>query len=270
MGLSGADIDETLNRAALIAARSQAAEITNSMLAAACDEVYWGAANDSMHMKEESRWTTAIHEAGHAIVAWGYGLEVPRLTVRPRRHALGMTQWQREEGCFNANRSGHLGQMALSMGGLAAENLVFGHYGMGGIGDLRHVQRNIMALCAAGQEGLGLAVVSNDPGHWSEHLRQKAEGHAQDLIEQAMKMAEDCLSRQKDDLVAFATFLIEHRELSGPLLDPWSQKFQGRGEFPELLPPPSIRSTAAGATVHTQGQGADVHGGLGADDTSPA
>lgn len=225
-GFTGADIAEAINRAALACARRGAPALTRQALDDSCTEVYWGLPSDSLHLDPEERWTTAVHEAGHAIVAWAYGLTVPRITIRPRRHALGMTQWQRSEGVVSLDRRSHLAQMALAMGGLAAETQVFGHFGSGGTGDLQSAHQIAQRILATGQEGLHL-VLNGGMDHWSDGRRSRHEASVEALMADSMKAAEACIRAAGSELEAFARDVLAQRELSGAALLPWLQRFQG-------------------------------------------
>lgn len=228
-GFTGADIDEAVNRAALFCARRQADAIDAESLNRAADEIYWGLPTDSLHLQPEERWNTAVHEAGHALVAWAYGFRVPRITIRPRRHALGMTQWQRQEGIFSLDRDAHVAQMALALGGMAAEQHVFGRYGNGGVADLKHVRALIEHIRITGQADLNLSVADPERS-WSERRLRKTEALSDSLLAEGMERAQRCLEAAGDAFLAFARDVLDARELSGRRLDEWAQ------QFAELMP----------------------------------
>ena len=127
-GLSGAELSNIVNEAALLAARRNKQAVDMADLEDAKDKVMLGLERKSMVLTEEERKLTAYHEAGHAIV----GLTVPgidpihKVTIVPRGRALGITFFLPEKDRRNVTRQWLLGQLAMSYGGRVAEEEVFG------------------------------------------------------------------------------------------------------------------------------------------------
>src|SRR5437867_10471769 len=127
-GLSGAELSNVGNEAALLAARRNKAVVDMDELEDAKDKVMLGLERKSMVLTEEERKLTAYHEAGHALV----GLTVPgidpihKVTIVPRGRALGITFFLPEKDRRNVTKQWLLGQLAMSYGGRVAEELVFG------------------------------------------------------------------------------------------------------------------------------------------------
>src|ERR1051326_283764 len=127
-GLSGAELSNAGNEAALLAARRNTAVAEMNDLEDAKDKVMLGLERKSMVLTEEERKLTAYHEAGHALV----GLSVPgidpihKVTIVPRGRALGITFFLPEKDRRNVTKQWLLGQLAMSYGGRVAEELVFG------------------------------------------------------------------------------------------------------------------------------------------------
>jgi cell division protease FtsH len=127
-GMSGADLANVVNEAALLAARGGADKVTMADLEAAKDKIMLGAERRSLVLSESERKLTAYHEAGHAVVA----LRVPgldplhKVTIVPRGRALGITASLPEEDRHSYSRDFLLAQLVMLYGGRAAEEMIFG------------------------------------------------------------------------------------------------------------------------------------------------
>jgi cell division protease FtsH len=127
-GLSGAELSNVVNEAALLAARRNKPAVDNADLEDAKDKVMLGLERKSMVLSDEERKLTAYHEAGHALVS----LKVPgldpihKVTIVPRGRALGITFSLPEEDRHNYTKEYILGRLAMAYGGRVAEELVFG------------------------------------------------------------------------------------------------------------------------------------------------
>ena len=127
-GMSGADLANLVNEAALLAARRGREKVNMEDLDAAKDKIMLGAERKSMVLSEEERKLTAYHEAGHAVVA----LRVPgldplhKVTIVPRGRALGVTASLPEEDRHSYSRDYLLARLAMLYGGRAAEEMIFG------------------------------------------------------------------------------------------------------------------------------------------------
>jgi cell division protease FtsH len=138
-GFVGADLQNLVNEAALLAARRNGQRVAMSDFESAKDKVLLGAERRSMIMSDEDKRITAYHEAGHALVALLTPKEtdpVHKVTIIPRGMALGMTQTLPVEDRLNYTRAQLLGVIRHAMGGRAAEELVFGHLSTGAANDL--------------------------------------------------------------------------------------------------------------------------------------
>src|SRR2546421_304167 len=127
--LSGAALEFLVSEAALIAARRDKDKVEADDFEEAKDKVLMGAERRSMIISDKEKRTTAIHEAGHALVARFVGAEVDpvhKVTIIPRGRALGMTAQLPPEDRLNMTREFALNQIAILMGGRVAEEIVFG------------------------------------------------------------------------------------------------------------------------------------------------
>ncbi|MBP9708523.1 MAG: ATP-dependent zinc metalloprotease FtsH [Oligoflexales bacterium] len=138
-GLSGADLQNLVNEAALIAARRQDEFIHMNHFELAKDKILMGPERRSMLMSEEEKRNTAIHEAGHALVGMNVkGADpVHKITIIPRGHALGVTVMLPEEDRLTISREYAEGMIAYAMGGRAAEELVYNRRTTGAGDDIK-------------------------------------------------------------------------------------------------------------------------------------
>jgi cell division protease FtsH len=127
-GLSGADLANVVNEAALLAARRNKSQVDMGDVEQAKDKVMLGVERRSLVLTEDERRLTAYHEAGHAVVS----LQIPgldplhKVTIVPRGRALGLTTWLPEEDRHNYTKQWLEGRLASAFGGRVAEELVFG------------------------------------------------------------------------------------------------------------------------------------------------
>jgi cell division protease FtsH len=138
-GFVGADLQNLVNEAALLAARRNAPRVSMADVERAKDKVILGAERKSMIMSEEDKRITAYHEAGHALVAaLTEGSDpVHKVTIIPRGMALGVTWTLPSEDRYNLTRKQILAMIRHAMGGRAAEEIVFGHLSTGASDDLK-------------------------------------------------------------------------------------------------------------------------------------
>ena len=139
-GMVGADLEAVMNEAALIAGREQAEAIGNEHLDKAKDRHLLGLER-KLYLSDEEKRITAIHEAGHALVAKCLPGSDPihKVTIIPRGQALGVTLQLPADDRYHY-RYGYLtDRLAISLGGRAAEKLIFGEYSTGAQNDLKQV-----------------------------------------------------------------------------------------------------------------------------------
>jgi cell division protease FtsH len=138
-GFVGADLQNLVNEAALLAARRDAPRVAMLDFEHAKDKVLLGAERKSMIMSDEDKRTTAYHEAGHALVALltPEADPVHKVTIIPRGMALGVTQTLPVEDRYSLTRDQILAIIKHAMGGRAAEELVFHHFSTGASNDLK-------------------------------------------------------------------------------------------------------------------------------------
>ena len=142
-GFVGADLQNLVNEAALLAARREGSRVAMIDFERAKDKVLLGAERRSLVMTDEDKRITAYHEGGHALVAMLSKSSDPvhKVTIIPRGMALGVTQTLPPEDRYNLTRDQILAMIKHAMGGRAAEELVFGHLSTGASNDLQQATR---------------------------------------------------------------------------------------------------------------------------------
>lgn len=126
-GFSGADLQNLVNEAALMAARTGAKEITLELLEGAKDKIMMGAERRSMIISEKEKKVTAYHEAGHALIAWLLPDTDPlhKVTIIPRGRALGLTMQLPTDDKYTHSKTYLENQLCILYGGRLAEKLIF-------------------------------------------------------------------------------------------------------------------------------------------------
>lgn len=126
-GFTGADLENMVNEAALLAARNNLKTVTTEFLEKAKDKVMMGAERRSMIITEKEKEVTAYHEAGHALIAMLLPGTDPlhKVTIIPRGRALGLTQQLPTEDKYTHSKSHLLSNIAILLGGRVAEELIF-------------------------------------------------------------------------------------------------------------------------------------------------
>lgn len=137
-GFSGADLENLVNEAALMAARAGAKEIDLELLEKAKDKIMMGAERRSMIIKESEKKVTAYHEAGHALVAWMLPETDPvhKVTIIPRGRALGLTMQLPEDDKYTHSKTYLESQLCILYGGRIAEKIIFNEITSGAGNDI--------------------------------------------------------------------------------------------------------------------------------------
>ncbi len=176
-GMSGADLANLVNEAALIAARKNLESITHDCFEDALSRVQLGALRPLI-MGEKDRRIIAYHEGGHALVAHylPQADRVNRVTILPRGQSLGVTQFTAEEDRYNFSRETLMARIAVGLGGRAAEELTFGsdHVTTGAENDLQVVTdlaRKMVTRWGMSQQ-VGVVFADYEPGGMSLNMRR--------------------------------------------------------------------------------------------------
>ena len=228
-GFTGADLANVLNEAALLTARENAKVITNAALDEAIDRVMAGPQRKTRLMTEEERRITAYHEGGHALVAHALPHTDPvhKITIMPRGRALGYTMILPDEDRYATTRNQMLDQLAYSLGGRAAEELIFHDPTTGASNDIEKATNLARAMVTqyGMTEKIGaikLGASEGEPflgrsyGHqrdYSEEIAGIVDGEIQNLIENAHQEAYEILVANRDILDDLVEVLLEKETL---------------------------------------------------------
>jgi cell division protease FtsH len=236
-GMSGADLANLVNEAALLAARRGKESVDQHDLDDAKDKVTLGIERRSLVLTEADRHLTAYHEAGHALVNLLIpGLDlVQKVTIVPRGRALGITFALPEEDRRTYTRAYLLGRLAVAQGGRAAEEVVFGpdQVTTGAAQDFvqaTEIARRMVAEFgmsdAIGPMNVGQADVLGYPGQEIPRGREISEQTAEIIdaeirrtLTQALERARDLIRANLDRLHSLARALLERETLDRPALE---------------------------------------------------
>ena len=229
-GFTGADLANVLNEAALLAAREEKKVITNSQIDEAIDRVMAGPQRKSRIMSDDERRVTAYHEAGHALVAHALPHTDPvhKVTIMPRGRALGYTMVLPDEDKYSTTRNQLLDQLAYSLGGRAAEELIFHDPSTGASNDIE--KATALARAMVTQYGMTEAIgaiklgsdasepfMGRDYGHqrdYSENIAATVDAEIRKFIENAHQEAFDILVENRTTLDAMVVRLLEVETLN--------------------------------------------------------
>jgi cell division protease FtsH len=226
VGLTGADIRNLVNEAALWATRHDKPAVDSSDFDYARDKVLMGPKREEV-LSGHEKTMTAYHEAGHALAAWLLPNvdKLHKVTIIPRGRALGLTQLMPEEDRMNIAESDLHGRLALILAGRAAEKLVFGEYTAGAENDLTQATRLARKMVAhwGMSERLGPVACATSNEHpflgrdvyeqreFSERTAQIIDEEVSRVLNDAADRAVRLLSEHRDKLDLMATEL-EKRE----------------------------------------------------------
>ena len=213
-GFTGADLSNLLNEAALLAARADKKIITMAELEEASEKVAFGPERRSHVISEKEKRLTAVHESGHALVAYLLPEADPvhKVTMIPRGRAGGYTMMLPDEDRSYETKSYYLAQIRVALGGRAAEQIVFNEISSGASGDLQnvtHIVRQMITRLGMSPK-LGPMVFGEQQdqvflGKSLGHERNYGEGVAE-LIDKEMH---DLVTTAYDDVIRM---LEEHRD----------------------------------------------------------
>jgi cell division protease FtsH len=228
-GFTGADLSNLVNEAALLSARHGKREITQTELEEGIMRVIAGPEKKTRVMSAKERLITAYHEMGHAIV--GHYLEhadpVHKVSVVSRGQALGYTISMPQEDKFLTTRAELLDTMAMTLGGRAAEEIVFGEITTGASNDIEKVTATAkqMVMRFGMSDKLGPRVFGHDHGQpflgrefsaepdYSDDVAREIDAEIRRIVEEAHQAARDILSAHRADLDTTAEVLLKRETI---------------------------------------------------------
>ncbi|MCL2245964.1 MAG: ATP-dependent zinc metalloprotease FtsH [Lentimicrobiaceae bacterium] len=219
-GFSGADIANVCNESALIAARHGKKIVEKEDLLAAIDRIVGGLERRGSMISLEEKKVIAYHESGHAAVGWllEHASPLVKVTIVPRGKSLGAAWYLPEERHITTTEQ-MLDELTATLGGRAAEEVVFGKISTGALSDLEKVTKQAYAMVVfyGLNETIGNMSFYDSTGQqeyaltkpYSEKTAQQIDEEISKIIESAYKRAKDILNENKEKLTQLAEILIE-------------------------------------------------------------
>ena len=219
-GFSGADIANVCNEAALIAARSNKKSVGKQDFLDAVDRIVGGLEKKNKIISKEEKNTIAFHEAGHAIVSWllEHAAPLVKVTIVPRGQSLGAA-WYLPEERMIVRTEQMLDEMCATLGGRAAEKIMFNKISTGALSDLEKVTKQARAIVSVYglNDKIGNITYYDSSGQtdynftkpYSEETAKKIDQEISLIIEKQYKRACLILKKNKTKLSALASRLME-------------------------------------------------------------
>ena len=227
-GLSGADLENLVNEACLLAARFGSDKVAMIDFEEAKDKIMIGSERFSRILTEEEKKTTAYHEAGHAIVSLlvKYSDPLHKITIIPRGRALGITFQLPEKDNYTVDSRYVLDKIAILMGGRGAELLLFGQKNTGASNDIeRATELARKYVCEWGMSDLGplsygkkqeeifLGREISQHRDYSEATAIQIDREVRKIVDGQMERVMGLLTENKEKLVRLAEAVLEHEVL---------------------------------------------------------
>lgn len=245
-GFSGADIANVCNEAALIAARNEHESVTKQDFLDAVDRIIGGLEKKNKAIKPSEKKRVAYHEAGHATISWLVEHAAPllKVTIVPRGRSLGAAWYLPEERSLTTTEQ-MLDEMCATLGGRAAEQVMFNNISTGALSDLERVTKQAQAMVTIYglSENIGNISYYDSSGQgdysfskpYSEETATKIDAEIKSIIENQYQRAVQILHDNKDKLDALASKLLEKEVIFREDLE---EIFGKRAWDPELTEKP--------------------------------
>jgi cell division protease FtsH len=229
-GFSGADLENLVNEAALLAARQDKDAVNMSDFELAKDKVFMGTERRSMVISDDEKRTTAIHEAGHTLISVliNHHDPVHKVSIIPRGPALGVTWYLPKDDRHNLSKEQAESSIAVALGGRIAEEIVFGRMTTGAGNDIeRATELARKMVCEWGMsEKLGplaygkkeeAIFLGRDYGQrsqdYSEQTAQEIDQEVRAIVQRQYVRVKELLTRDREKLEHLSASLIERETL---------------------------------------------------------
>ena len=217
-GFSGADIANLCNESALIAARKNKKQISKQDFLDAVDRIVGGVERKNKLMTEEEREIIAYHESGHAVVSWmlRYAAPLVKVTIVPRGKSLGAAWYLPDERQITRSEQ-MLDEMCATLGGRAAEEIIYKKTSTGALSDLEKVskQAKAMVLVYGFNKEIGNVTYYDSSGEqsfskpYSEDTAKKIDMEIKKIIDIEYNRAKEILKKYQDSLTELAKLLLK-------------------------------------------------------------
>jgi cell division protease FtsH len=253
-GMSGADLANLVNEAALIAVRRGSKNIERIDFENARDRVVMGARRESLALTAEEKRAVAYHEGGHAVLSTVLPHSDPlhKVTILPRGMALGVT-WSLPEERHTYSRDYFLDVICKAMGGRVAESIVFGGLNSGAANDLEQatsIARRMvrewgmsddigpMAWGSQQQVFLGEDLMTSGR-EYSDEMARRIDDEVSKILRSQEQRARDVLTKHRTGLDKVAEALLEHETIDGATVARLIQEGLGTPHIHEKAPRPT-------------------------------
>ncbi|HZJ46877.1 MAG TPA: ATP-dependent zinc metalloprotease FtsH [Pyrinomonadaceae bacterium] len=211
-GFSGAELANLMNEAAICATRDDAESIGRRHIEYARDRVLMGAERQGFTMDEEERYATAVHEAGHVAVGLlvEHGDPIHKVSILPRGRALGVTQSLPERDRLMKKREYLEDQIALLLGGRAAEQVILSTMTAGASNDIeRAVEIARKMVSEFGMSKLGPIHLGQSEQPVSQTLLDRVEDATNELINYQLQRACEIVEAERDSIARLVELLMD-------------------------------------------------------------
>lgn len=273
-GMTGADIQNLVNEAALWAARRDKTKVEMDDFYYAHDKVLMGAAREEV-LTEKEKERTAYHEAGHTIAAWFLegANPVHKVTVIPRGQALGVTQMVHDEDRMNLSQQELIDHLVVLLAGRGAEMIVYNELTVGAENDLERATSMARRMVTHWGMSEKLGPVSyktseEDPfmgreiqksRSFSEHTMELIDQEVHQILAAAQLAANELLQKHRDDLQAITDSLVKNEELD---------RFEIADLIGDSVHGKIVRKSVAAKSADGADDKADGDGGKDSDEAS--
>ncbi len=229
-GSSGADLENVLNEAALLAARKGRSAVTSIEVKEACDKVRYGKERRSLEMDQKEKLTTAYHESGHAIASLvvKHSDPVEKVTIIPRGFSLGATHFMPTKNRLSYWKKEVLDQLVILMGGRAAEEIFVKDMSSGAQHDIMQATKMARSMvCEWGmsdslgtvsydertESGQYLGMANYHEKNYSDETAKQIDKEVRGLIDEAHKRVLGLLETNRDKVQLMTDMLMEFETL---------------------------------------------------------
>lgn len=229
VGMSGAELRNLCNEAAIHAARKGKEKIDASDFDAAAERILLGVQRDNKYAPEEQK-RTAYHEAGHALCAWFEPKAHPlwKVSILPRGRAAGVTAYQLDDDKIDSSQSELMAWLVTIMGGRAADKIISGEPMSGESGDLKQATRIARTMVTQfgmserlgpvafrqGEEHVFLGKEIHESRDFSEGTAQIIDQEVQRILREAEERAKNLVIKYRHQLELLTQALLEREELN--------------------------------------------------------
>jgi len=234
-GTTGADIENIVNEAAIMAARGERSIIMQKDIMEGIVKVAMGPQRRSRIVSDEDKKNTAYHESGHAIVirtSKNYKQDVQEVSIIPRGIAGGYTAPSSEKDLQQHTKEQILDQITMAMGGRAAELIIYNQYGTGALGDIKEATRLARQMVTefGMSDKLGSVSYSGDGevflgrdfqahNNFSEKTAELIDSEVKSIIEKCLKDAIEILKKHRAEIEVMVEVLLEKETIYAPEVD---------------------------------------------------